>query len=328
MNQISIPSDIQKAIASKSIGSAFRARLSEYAEGMSMPAERDYLVSLYNDKSHLKPCTPDSLATVLLTAAYTGLSLNPQLGLLYVVPYKMEIGGKFVTVAQAQIGYKGLVKMAYRCSAISGIQATVVYSNDPVFEVWSDENGKHIRHVENMKGNRGQLTAVYVIAHFRSGFRHVEVMTAADIEKIMAAVRSKNQGKLTPAWEKWPEEQWKKSCLRRAWKYWPKDRALEDAETVVNQVEPSVGFGEPGSTPPDPEGELLISDQQHTELHAYCVDAAGIQPKQADRWLAGIADAMGCNGEIRDLPASRIDEAKKRIDDRVAAIRKKNEAKQ
>ena len=327
MNQLTIPSDLQKAFASKSIGSAFRARLSEYAEGMSMPAERDYLITLYNDKQHIRTCSPDSLANVLLTAAYTGLSLNPQLGLLYVVPYRMEIGGKRVNVAQAQIGYKGLVKMAFRSSAVLGIQANVVHEKDPVFEVWTDETGKHIRHVEYTKGSRGALTNVYVIAKFRSGFTHVEVMGADDIEKIKVAVRKKNDGQLTPAWNTWPEEQWKKSCLRRAWKYWPKDPALENAEQVVNEVEP-VGFGEPVKFKEDPEGELLITDQQHTELHAYCMDNAGIQAKDADRWLEGVADALGCNGDIRNLPEKRLAEARQRIDARIKAIEKKRETKQ
>ena len=55
-----------------------------------------------------------------------GLEPNTPLGQAYLIPYTV----KGVPTVQFQIGYKGLIDLAYRSGEIESIQAHVVYEND------------------------------------------------------------------------------------------------------------------------------------------------------------------------------------------------------
>lgn len=70
-----------------------------------------------NDK--LAACTPQSFLAAMMNAAQLGLEPNTPLGQAYLIPY----GG----ACQFQIGYKGLIDLAYRSGEVKMIDAQVVY---------------------------------------------------------------------------------------------------------------------------------------------------------------------------------------------------------
>ena len=67
-----------------------------------------------------------SFLAALMNAAQLGLEPNTPLGQAYLIPYK----NKGVLECQFQIGYKGLIDLAYRNGQMQTIQAQAVYEND------------------------------------------------------------------------------------------------------------------------------------------------------------------------------------------------------
>ena len=83
-------------------------------------------LSALNTTPKLKECTQISFLSALLNAAQLGLEPNTPLGQAYLIPYK----NKGVMECQFQIGYKGLLDLAYRSPQIQTVQAHCVYAND------------------------------------------------------------------------------------------------------------------------------------------------------------------------------------------------------
>lgn len=86
-------------------------------------------LSALNNTPQLQACTPMSFLAALLNSAQLGLEPNTPLGQAYLIPYKNH--GKLE--CQFQIGYKGLIDLAYRNGQMQTIQAQAVYENDEFF---------------------------------------------------------------------------------------------------------------------------------------------------------------------------------------------------
>ena len=67
----------------------------------------------------LAECTPKSFMGSLMNAAQLGLEPNTPLGQAYLIPYK----NKGNMEVQFQIGYKGLIELAYRSGEFANIYA-------------------------------------------------------------------------------------------------------------------------------------------------------------------------------------------------------------
>ena len=83
-------------------------------------------LSALNTTPKLRECTQISFLAALMNAAQLGLEPNTPLGQAYLIPYK----NKGQLEVQFQIGYKGLIDLAYRNGDMQTIQAQVVYDND------------------------------------------------------------------------------------------------------------------------------------------------------------------------------------------------------
>jgi recombinational DNA repair protein RecT len=169
---------------------------------------------------------PESAQETFLEAVSLGLSWHPKMGQAYPVPYAGRV--------TLNIGYQGLLAIVARSGVLAGIQCAVVCKNDPVFSVWMDESGRHIRH-EETRGDRGEITHAYCIATMRDGTKHIEVMGAEDFNAIQAVAKSKG------LWTgKFRSQMILKSVIRRAWKFWLKgdNLILQEAAEALDRNEP------------------------------------------------------------------------------------------
>ncbi len=83
-------------------------------------------LSAINNTPELAYCTPMSFIAALMNAAQLGMEPNTPLGQAYLIPYK----NKGTLECQFQIGYKGLIDLAYRTGLIQMIQAQTVREFD------------------------------------------------------------------------------------------------------------------------------------------------------------------------------------------------------
>ncbi|MFN7583899.1 MAG: recombinase RecT [bacterium] len=77
------------------------------------------LLSIVNNNNYLKNASPESIYTSAMMAASLDLPINQNLGFAYIIPYG--------SVAQFQVGYKGLIQLALRSGQFKTISVTPVY---------------------------------------------------------------------------------------------------------------------------------------------------------------------------------------------------------
>jgi recombination protein RecT len=79
------------------------------------------IVQLVNQSHALRNCDPKSVINCAMVATTLNLSINPQLGQAWVIPY-----GK---TAQFQLGYKGLKQLAMRSGQFLRLNCVEIYEN-------------------------------------------------------------------------------------------------------------------------------------------------------------------------------------------------------
>lgn len=161
----------------------------------------------------LAETTPMSFLGAMMTAAQLGLEVNTPLGQAYLIPFK----NKGVLECQFQLGYKGLIDLAYRSGEVSIIQAHVVYENDEfVYELGLDPKLEHIP----VKDNRGEPSYFYAIFKMKNGGYGFEVMSVEDVRKHAKKYSQAYNSSFSP-WTNHFEEMAKKTVLKKALKYAP-----------------------------------------------------------------------------------------------------------
>ena len=84
------------------------------------------VTSALSSTPQLAETTPQSFLGAMMTAAQLGMEPNTPLGQAYLIPYK----NKGRLECQFQLGYRGMVELAYRSGEVTIIQAHAVHEND------------------------------------------------------------------------------------------------------------------------------------------------------------------------------------------------------
>ena len=161
----------------------------------------------------LGSCTPTSFLGAMMASAQLGLEVNTPLGQAYILPYK----NKGVLEAQFQLGYKGLIDLAYRSGEVEVVQAHIVYENDK-FECEYGLEPK-LTHIP-ADTNRGNPVKVYAMFKTKSGGYGFEVMSMDDVKE-HAKKYSKSYSSSFSPWTTNFEEMAKKTVLKKCLKYAP-----------------------------------------------------------------------------------------------------------
>lgn len=192
-------------------------------------------LSALSTNPKLGETTPNSFLGAMMTAAQLGLEPNTPLGQAYLIPFYN--GKKKQLECQFQIGYKGLIDLAYRSGEISSIQAHTVYENDEFeFEFGLDPKLKHVPYKGSDKGDPAWFYAVFKMKDGGFGF---EVMSVDDIRDHAKKYSQSYNGDYSP-WKTAFEEMAKKTVLKKALKYAPMKsdfvRAAASDETVKAEL--------------------------------------------------------------------------------------------
>ena len=182
----------------------------------------------------LNDCTPQSFLGAMMSAAQLGLEPNTPLGQAYLIPYWNTKKG--TREAQFQIGYKGLIDLAYRSGEVELVQAKCVYAND-AFECRFGLEPK-LEHIP-ADGERGELVKVYALFKTKSGGFGFEVMSVENIKE-HAKKYSQSFNKSYSPWKTNFEEMAKKTVLKKCLKYAPLKsdfaRGITADETIKTEI--------------------------------------------------------------------------------------------
>lgn len=199
------------------------------------------VLSALSVNPQLAQCTPKSFLGAMMTAAQLGVEPNTPLGQAYLIPYR----NKGVLECQFQLGYKGLIDLAYRSGEVSIIQAHTVYENDEfAYELGLDPKLKHIPATTN----RGKPIAYYAMFKTKDGGYGFEVMSIDDARNHgMKFSKSYGNG----PWKNNFDEMAKKTVLKRVLKYAPLKsdfvRSIAQDETIKTSISADM-YAEPDET--------------------------------------------------------------------------------
>ena len=149
----------------------------------------------------LQACTPESFLGAMMQAAQLGVEPNTPIGQAYLIPYGNQV--------QFQLGYKGLIDLAYRSGEVQSIQAHEVHEND-TFEYELGLNPK-LKHVPAMK-DRGPVILYYAVIKLKNGGEGFEVMSREDVDQF---VRAKSKTYKNGPWQTDFDEMAKKTVLKK-----------------------------------------------------------------------------------------------------------------
>lgn len=226
------------------------------------------VLSALSSTPKLAECSPQSFLAAMMTAAQLGVEPNTALGQAYLLPYRNH--GQME--CQFQLGYKGLIDLAYRSGEVSVIQAHTVYEND-VFEYELGMDPK-LRHVP-AKSDRGEAVAYYAMFKTKDGGYGFEVMSVDDVQR-HAQRYSKSYGSGSSPWRSNFDEMAKKTVLKRALKYAPLKsdfvRGVAQDETIKAELSDEM-YAVPDETVFEAEGEEIDSTSVDTETGEVIGDA-------------------------------------------------------
>lgn len=211
------------------------------------------VLSALSTNPKLAECTPKSFLGTMMTSAQLGMEINTPLGQAYAIPYR----NKGIMECQFQLGYKGLIDLAYRSGEVSIIQAHTVYEND-LFEY---ELGMEptLRHKPASK-NRGNPIAYYAMFKTKDGGFGFEVMSIDDVTE-HAKKYSKAYG--NSPWQSNFDEMAKKTVLKKVLKYAPLKsdfvRQVSQDETIKTNISEDM-YSEPDITVFEAEYEVVAED--------------------------------------------------------------------
>ena len=164
-----------------------------------------------------------SVVNAITNVAAIGISLNPAKKQAYLVPR----GGKICL----DISYIGLMDLAMATGSIKWAQAELVYANDGFTRGRFDEPPVHT--FNPFSRNRGEIIGVYVVVKTADGDYLTHTMDLDTAYAIRDRSEAWKNGKSGP-WKTDPGEMIKKTCVKQAYKYWPKTDRLAEAIQHLN----------------------------------------------------------------------------------------------
>jgi recombination protein RecT len=191
---------------------------------------------------NLIACSPNSIIGSALRAATMRLSVDPEYGHAYLVPYK----GKCTLI----VGYKGIYQLALRTNEYRYINLVDIYEGDELVinRITGDVSLKletvTVR-LENYK-REGKITGHLLAFELKSGFRKTFFMTSVECDEHGAKYspnyydkeHKKNKASL---WHKDPVVMHRKTVMRLGLKKWgyldPFAMAVVDQEQFEDEVD-------------------------------------------------------------------------------------------
>jgi phage RecT family recombinase len=300
------PKDLKGVFELEPFKNNFTRNLVKTTQGMNQEKaeliferEKILFMKAISANKALEQCDRFSIYSAFIELAVSGVSLNE--GESYIIPYGKKAG--------FQVGYKGRVKQMQEIPAFSYVNMPqVVYTRDE-FDYVLGEEPKVLKHRPQRKREEGdELEFVYMVIERHNAPSKTYIMTREQVlnirdhysqpyiqymaecikqgkkpgEKLTKQMTGQN-GPYTiyidpPMWITSPEEAWKKTICKRAYKWVPKTAKMKalDAKIAGNQ-DPEDGLTEEEAFEID--YGIQNNDGTTTEVKADAAKAAR-QPKK------------------------------------------------
>lgn len=228
--------------------------------------ETGYALQIVNSSKKLQTCPPGSVLSAIISAASTGLTLNPAVQHACLIPRWSRDG----TVCEFQPMYRGLMFLAVQEGAATKFNVQAVHRDDE-FEATPDNDQRPVHHKFN-GFKRGPIIGYYSVATMLDGTKTAEFMGVDDIHE----VRKNSDGykyavanNKTHPWIANESEMARKTVVKRHVKRLPSGKAdsrlyaaieVDNNDYTVETVEvPVKAISKPELTPDHEQWENAIS---------------------------------------------------------------------
>lgn len=208
----------------------FRGALSD--QSITWEKEKQFAIQAFQKSEYLEKVArsnPSSAQNAIINVAAIGITLNPASKLAYLVPRDGQVC--------LDLSYMGLLHLAIQSGSIRWGQCVVVHANDHFKLVGIDKAPIHEYNCFATPEERGEPVGAYCVIKTMDGDFLTETMSKADI----LSIRDRSS-----AWKAWVSKQkkcpwvtdelemWRKTVVKRAYKYWPKVERLDRAIEYLN----------------------------------------------------------------------------------------------
>ena len=218
------------------------------------------VVTALQQNEKLRACTTESFLGSMMTCVQLDLEPNTPQQLAHLIPYKNNKTA--VYECQFQVGYPGLMELAYRTGQVSRFHADVVYEEElkaGLFEYSKGFEPTITHKVDLLKDvRRDKIVAAYAVAKMKDGtytFRLVDAQDIARAKKSSASL-SGARSEYSP-WNTAPDSMCMKTAIKRLCMFLPRTEQLLTAIELDDKAE----RGEPSWLPPavDPTPALDLN---------------------------------------------------------------------
>lgn len=197
---------------------------------------------------------PAKIAQIVYNFVALGLDmLNRE---CYIVPFVKNRGRQNEEVELTILkDYKGEVKLArqYSVDPIREIFSRVVYENDSYH---FNELGQFVHTFDPFSTDRGSKKGAYCTVIYESGVHQTEFVNVDEINKVKGVSRSSSYD--SSPWNKWEDEMWRKTAIRKAMKNISLDFGNSETLKAYQESDNDVDFG--SSSPRSSNAEIVPQD--------------------------------------------------------------------
>jgi recombination protein RecT len=226
-----------------------------------------------------------SVINAITNIAAIGISLNPAKKQAYLVPRDRKIC--------LDISYMGLMDLAMQAGSIRWAQCALVYAGDDFQLNGLDKQPVH--KFNPFAADRGGLVGVYAVVKTCDGdyLTHtMDIASVYDIRDRSSAWKAWTEKKKKCPWVTDEGEMVRKTCIKQAYKYWPKGEKSDRLENAIHYLNEQAG-----------EGLHKESEQPNLQISA-TTGAMAAMPLEQQEYLRELA--ADCNGLFMTNGASPV----------------------
>ena len=240
-------------------------------KNIKFATEAQFAMQAMQANTYLMSVAMNSLETLkaaIINISAIGISLNPALKQAYLVPRDKKVC--------LDISYMGMLQLAQLTGSILWGQAAIVRKTDDFKRQGIDKAPTHSFNDFDTEDERGEIVGVYCVVKLPNGDYLTHTMRIADV----FAIRDKStgwkahikEGKASP-WASSEEEMIKKTCIKQAYKTWPKNERLSKAIDYLNTD------GEEGTDFEEKQNSFLTGSHDNPDRQSI-IDRAEIEAEK------------------------------------------------
>lgn len=198
----------------------YKDEISVLVDGVMTPERVVQIATLcIKQNETLGKCTPASIIGAVMQASIMRFEPSNALGLCYFVPYYNN--NAKIYECQFQLGYKGMVQLAYRSRQIKEIYGDVVYKADKfIYSHGVDTKLEHIPSdsIDEQDFTDDKITHAYAYVKLENGGFISVVLPRREILKAQKLSKAKSE---TAIWKIYFAQMAIKTAVRRLYKWLP-----------------------------------------------------------------------------------------------------------